>query len=158
MGLTQKGRGFLRLLSDDEIRKIHYGTLNILEEQGVKFLLPEARQIFADAGLEVSKEGVVRFPSYVVEDAIKKAPSRFTRYPLHPSYPEVDMGSDSLYIMPGSTPRYILDLETGKQRLATKPEPLLSMLLTLVLWICDLPIMSLADHMFSKEIGHSGGL
>jgi len=122
MGLTQKGRGFLRLLSDDEIRKIHHGTLNILEEQGVKFLLPEARQIFADAGLEVSKEGVVRFPSYVVEDAIKKAPSRFTRYPLHPSYPEVDMGSDSLYIMPGSTPRYILDLETGKQRLATKQD------------------------------------
>lgn len=122
MGITKQGRGFLKLLSDDEVRQIHYGSLRILEEYGVKFFLPQAQHIFADAGLKVSKYGMVRFPSYIVEDAIKKAPSRFTRYPLHPSYCEVDYGSNNCYITPGSTPRYILDFDTGERRLVTRKD------------------------------------
>jgi len=78
MSLTQKGRGFLKLLSDDELRRIHYATLDILENSGIKFLLPEARQIFADAGLKVDKKGIVRFPPYIVEDAIRKTPFRLS--------------------------------------------------------------------------------
>ena len=50
MGLTQKGRGFLRLLSDDEIRKIHYGTLNILE--GVRKLKDDCEIMVAGSSEE----------------------------------------------------------------------------------------------------------
>lgn len=117
--LTKKSNGFLKLLSDDELRKIHYGALRILEEGGVKFLLPEALDIFHQGGCKVEKDGIIKFPTYIVEDAIKKAPPRFSRYPLHPSYKTVDYGSDNCYMAPGSTARYILDLDTGEKRLAT---------------------------------------
>ena len=41
----------LRLLSDDELRRIHAATLEVLETTGVKFLCPEAIEVFRQHGL-----------------------------------------------------------------------------------------------------------
>ena len=113
--LTQGKTGFLKLLSEGELRKIHYSTLQVLENTGVRFTLPEAQEVFRATGLTVDKSGVVYFPPYIVEDAIKKTPSTFTRYPLHSSYEKIVMGSDKLYLGPGSSPLWILDID-GKRR------------------------------------------
>lgn len=106
----------LRVLEDEELGKIHEKTLDVLENCGVKFSLPEALSIFREAGLKVNGDGIVRFPSWVIEDAIKKTPHSFRRYPLHPESRVVELGGEELYFSSGSTPVYILDALTGNIR------------------------------------------
>jgi trimethylamine--corrinoid protein Co-methyltransferase len=109
----------LKVLEDEELKRIHERTLDVLENCGVKFSLPEALNIFREAELKVDGDGIVRFPSWVVEDAIKKTPERFTRKPLHPAAKSVELGGEELYFSSGSTPIYVLDASTGKLREAS---------------------------------------
>jgi trimethylamine--corrinoid protein Co-methyltransferase len=63
------------VFSDDEIASIHNTALRVLEELGVKVLLPEARQEFAKAGALVDEETLmVRIGREIVENALKTAP------------------------------------------------------------------------------------
>ena len=108
----------LKLLSDDHIRRIHYATLDIMENVGVKFSLPEAQAVFRDAGLDVDDSGVVSFRPDVVEEAIRRTPPRFTRYPIADTARPVEMGDGGFHMSPGSTVLRVLDLESGKKRAA----------------------------------------
>lgn len=65
----------MRVLSDEQIREIHFATLEVLERVGVKIAHPEALEVLAGAGARVDGERVY-FPPWVVEDAIRKAPHR----------------------------------------------------------------------------------
>jgi len=67
----------LRILTDDEIREIHLSTLEVLEQTGVWVEDEEARTTFAAGGAVVDGvTGVVRLPPYLVEEALRSAPSR----------------------------------------------------------------------------------
>jgi len=60
----------LRVFSDDHIEAMHRTALRILEELGMRVLLPEARRILAAAGATVDEESrMVRFDRGLVEDA-----------------------------------------------------------------------------------------
>jgi trimethylamine--corrinoid protein Co-methyltransferase len=109
----------LQLLTDEELERIHSASLTILEENGIQFTLPEARNIFQEAGLKVDPQGVVRFPSWAVEEALRRTPPRFTRHPLHPSYPPVEYGAGGLSFTSSSTPLYVLDSGSRRLRAAT---------------------------------------
>lgn len=110
---------YLKLLSDDEVRRIHYATLDLLENVGVKFTLPEAQAIFREAGLRVDPDGVVHFEPGLVEECIRKAPARFTRHPLSSTAQPVKMGDGTFHMSPGSTVLNVLDLDSGKKRPGT---------------------------------------
>jgi trimethylamine--corrinoid protein Co-methyltransferase len=109
----------LQLLTDEDLELIHEASLAILEETGIQFTLQEAQNIFRDAGLKVDQEGVVRFPAWAVEKALHNTPPRFTRYPLHPSYPAVEYGAGGLSFTSSSTPLYVLDSGSRRLRAAT---------------------------------------
>jgi len=67
----------LRILSDDELHEIHLATLDVLEHTGVWVEDDEALRTFASGGADVDRErGVVRLPPYLVEEAVRAAPSR----------------------------------------------------------------------------------
>ena len=104
-------RSALRVLSDEELKRIHTDTLEILETTGVKFLCEEALSVFAEHGLPVGDDSVVFFPPEVVERCIASAPSAFTRHPLDPKHPTVRWGGGDCYIGTGSTVAYIVDLD-----------------------------------------------
>jgi trimethylamine--corrinoid protein Co-methyltransferase len=106
-------------LGQEELRRIHDATLGILEHSGVRFTSQEAQRIFRDSGMQVDSDGVVLFPPWRVEEAIRKVPRRFTREPLHPSYPLVEYGNHGLSFTSGSTVLYVLDAESHKPRAAT---------------------------------------
>jgi trimethylamine--corrinoid protein Co-methyltransferase len=106
-------------LSEEELRRVHAASLRILEQGGIQFTLPEAQAVFRQAGLEVDREGVVRFPAGVVEEAVRKTPRRFTREALHPSYPPVLYGAGELSFTSSSTPLYVLDRGSTRLRPAT---------------------------------------
>lgn len=65
----------LRVINDDQIAQIHMATLEVLERTGVKMTHPRGLELLSGAGARVDGDRV-RIPAWMVEDAIRKAPSR----------------------------------------------------------------------------------
>ncbi len=66
----------LKMFSEAELFDIHCATLEVLFKTGIKVDSAEAREILGDGGCIVdTKTNMVKFPAYVVEDAIRSAPS-----------------------------------------------------------------------------------
>lgn len=82
-------RGRYELLSGADIDRIHEETLRVLMDPGILVNHEGARKVFGDAGCEVDERTkVVRIPGHLVEEAIAKAPERFT---LHSRNGEFDL-------------------------------------------------------------------
>jgi trimethylamine--corrinoid protein Co-methyltransferase len=65
----------LRVFSDDQVEAIHANALRILEEIGMRVLLPEGRARFRAAGATVDEESqMVRLDRGLVEQALATAP------------------------------------------------------------------------------------
>ncbi len=65
----------LRVINDDQIAQIHMATLEVLERTGVKMTHPRGVELLEGAGARVEGNRV-RIPSWMVENAIRQAPSR----------------------------------------------------------------------------------
>jgi len=107
----------IRILDDEDINKINQTALNILEEVGVVFPSQKALKIFADAGANVDfDKKLVKIPSHLVADYLKKAPRRYT---LAGRRPELDAkigeGNGTYFYSSGEAPS-IVDFETGQRR------------------------------------------
>ena len=78
MGMTTDELYFkprLQVVNDAQIAQIHEATLDVLQRTGVKITHPRALEILAGAGAMVIGDRV-KIPGWLVEDAIRKAPSR----------------------------------------------------------------------------------
>lgn len=69
-----------RVLSDKQIEELHLASLQILERTGVAFESPEAIQLLADAGADVSNPDRIKIPPHLVEQALHQAPKTVTIY------------------------------------------------------------------------------
>ena len=69
-----------RLLTEAQLKRLHNATLELLETVGVRVQHEDARRMLADAGCRLDEKGMVRIPNWLVEDAIRSAPSRITIY------------------------------------------------------------------------------
>ncbi|MEM6729762.1 MAG: trimethylamine methyltransferase family protein, partial [Pseudomonadota bacterium] len=87
-------------VSADELAAIHRTALRILEELGMRVLLPEARDILAQAGARVSGD-MVFLGADLVEDALAKAPRAFKLRGGTPGR-DLDMRLGSLTFQPGA--------------------------------------------------------
>jgi trimethylamine--corrinoid protein Co-methyltransferase len=65
----------LQVINDQQIEQIHMATLEVLERTGIKLTHPKALELLSGAGARVDGDRV-RIPSWMVEDAIRKAPKR----------------------------------------------------------------------------------
>lgn len=65
----------LRVINDAQIKQLHMASLEVLERVGIKLTHPKALDLLSSAGARVQKDRV-RIPSWMVEDAIRKAPNR----------------------------------------------------------------------------------
>ncbi|MGD2187935.1 MAG: trimethylamine methyltransferase family protein [Desulfobacterales bacterium] len=73
---TTAGFG-LAAFSRDELDSIHYATLQILQDTGIKVLSDNALEIFHGGGCEIERfegYGIVKIPSFVVEECAFWAP------------------------------------------------------------------------------------
>lgn len=69
----------MQLISDDALARIHQTSLTILEEIGLDFLSPQAREIAVAAGAIAGPEPErLRFDRALVMDMVTRAPSQFT--------------------------------------------------------------------------------
>jgi trimethylamine--corrinoid protein Co-methyltransferase len=77
-GLLMNGGMWLTVFTDDELEIIHQSTMEVLKDTGVAIYSKEARDRFKSAGCKIVDDLVVKIPPYVVEDAIRLAPSKLT--------------------------------------------------------------------------------
>lgn len=110
--------GQLKLLSDDDIRAVHYAVLEVLEEVGVRVDHRPALALFADHGCRVDFDRhIVQIPEHILRRALATAPSRFTLYGKIPEH-DVRVDTDNIYTIGGSSALDVLDLD-GIRRKAT---------------------------------------
>ena len=109
----------LNVLSGDEVDEIHQTSLRILEETGVVFQQDGALTLLHRNGAQVDfRKSVVKFPSGLVEDLIKKVPRVYTLY-CRDSKKRIDIAKGAVHFQIGDYAGYILDYRTGERRKAT---------------------------------------
>lgn len=110
--------GQYKVLSDDQIQDVHWATLRILEEVGIKVEHKPALEVFCDNGCEVNfNKKNVKIPEHVLKKALQAAPSRFTLYGRKPEF-DVYVDTQNVYTIGGSSALFVLDLD-GERHPAT---------------------------------------
>ena len=106
----------VKVFSDEDAGRIHVLSLNLLEDLGVKVFSEKALKTLENAGAYVEYEKrTAKIPSYIVEEALRKAPKAVT---LHSRNPKHHLNLDGVHVY-GATDgagTNVIDLETGKRR------------------------------------------
>ncbi len=105
----------VRLYTDDRIEQIHQTALRVLEELGVKILLPAARTLLRDSGVDVDEVSMMaRFDRGIVEEAIASAPASFRMIGADEAASPIWGGRSVTWCSVGGAP-HIADLDHGKR-------------------------------------------
>jgi trimethylamine--corrinoid protein Co-methyltransferase len=118
----QSGGLGLKLFTDQDLEQIHLATLEVLEKTGLRFDDQKALDVLAGGGARVDKTTrIVKIPPYVVEDAIRSAPSKLV---LAGRTPERDfvMESNRVGFTNFGEGVFIIDPYTGEYRETTKAD------------------------------------
>ena len=76
-GKRQSGGLGLKLFSDEELEEIHLATIEVLEKTGLLFDDDEALEVLDGGGAIIDKKNrIAKLPPFLVEDAIRSAPSK----------------------------------------------------------------------------------
>ncbi|MCP4753991.1 MAG: hypothetical protein GY866_24165 [Proteobacteria bacterium] len=109
----------LKILDEQEIKKIDQGSLEILDEVGMHVDVKRMRRMLADVGCRVDeKEKRVRFRPDFVSEQVKKAPRKFTLGGADPKV-QWEISPDTQVFGGLGTLINIYDLETGQYRQTT---------------------------------------
>jgi trimethylamine--corrinoid protein Co-methyltransferase len=119
----KRSQGFgLSAFSDDELYEIHLATLEVLDKTGLLVESDEALDIFADAGADVDRDKkVVKIPPYVVEDAIRSAPSKIILAGRNPENDRV-LEAGRVHFTNFSEGVEVVDPFSGERRLPVKSD------------------------------------
>ncbi len=107
---------YYRGMSDDQCRIMHRASLDVLERTGVFVNHQPALDLLKKAGCLV-QDNHVRFPSHLVEWALRTAPSRIMLY-NRKGEPVMPLGDRISTYGTGSDCLHILDHRTGERRTA----------------------------------------
>ncbi|PKL57495.1 MAG: Trimethylamine methyltransferase MttB, partial [Methanomicrobiales archaeon HGW-Methanomicrobiales-5] len=110
------------MFSNDELEEIHYATLEVLENVGILVFCDEALEILDGAGADVDKtNNTVRFPQWLVEDAIRSAPRKILLAGRDPKHDMVCEGRRVGFTNFGAGVM-IVDPYTGEMKETTKKD------------------------------------
>ncbi|MFU8794172.1 MAG: trimethylamine methyltransferase family protein [Dethiobacteria bacterium] len=110
----------LSWFSGSQLEEIHSSTIDVLERVGVRVDHDEALSLLKDAGCIV-KDRVARIPGWLVEEAIRLAPSKVNIYSRE-GKPAMSLEKNCTYYGTGSDLPFHLDLESGERRGAVKQD------------------------------------
>ncbi len=104
----------MRVFSDDRIEAMHEASLQVLENLGVKVLLPEARDLFTAGGATLKGEDMVHIGREMVTAALSTAPRSIVG---HAGRRERDvlLEPGSLVFQPGAGAPHATDLVKGRR-------------------------------------------
>ncbi|TJV04746.1 MAG: trimethylamine methyltransferase [Mesorhizobium sp.] len=103
------------IFSDDQVASIHDTALRVLEELGIKVLLPQAREVLARAGALVDLDtDMVRIGRDMVAAALASAPRSIHARGGDPSR-DLTLELGSMTFLAGSGAPNVTDLERGRR-------------------------------------------
>lgn len=109
----------LRILSKEDMQKIHDASLEILKKTGMRIDHQKAREILQEAGARVDNETkIVRFPNKLVENCLKMHPRTVTyggREPIYDFTIKAGIKPTSRATAMGT---FYMDIKTGEYRKA----------------------------------------
>jgi trimethylamine--corrinoid protein Co-methyltransferase len=105
----------IALLNADQVEHLHDSALKLLGREGIRVLLPEARDVLREAGALVDDTSeMVRFDADMVAHSVASAPSSFELIGRSPER-TVTLGGRHLATIPVSSPPAVSDLDGGKR-------------------------------------------
>ena len=104
-----------RLLSRSQIQELHRATLEVLATVGVRVHHAEARDMLQAAGSRIKEGDIVQIPDFLVEEAIRSAPSHVAIYDRQGKQAML-LGDRRSYYGLGTDLLQTCDLETGELR------------------------------------------
>jgi len=111
-----------QILSDEDLDRIHWGTLHILEKVGVQVDSPACRKLLKDNGCEVDeKTRIAKIPSNLVEEALVKKKAAITLAGRNPKY-DAKLDLNHVHMCANGNGAVAVDLETGERRGSTKKD------------------------------------
>lgn len=111
--IKQEGLRF-KVLSEDQVKQVHYSTLDVLSRTGVRIECEEALHLLKDAGCYV--EGyLVKLPPYLVQWAIDVCPEQVLLYDRLGN-PKLSLRGYNTHFGLGPTLLNMIDPQTGKRR------------------------------------------
>ena len=121
-GKRQSGGLSLNVFTREELDDIHFATLEVLEQTGLLIDNDEALEIFHGAGARVDKQKrIVKIPPFIVEDAIRSAPSKLFLAGRNPKNDFIMEGNRVGFTNFGEGV-FIIDPYTGEHRETTKAD------------------------------------
>jgi len=110
-------RPSLRLITDEGLQKIHEQSLEILEKVGMNIMHKRALELLGEAGARVEKNSTrVRLPKSLVEECLKKVPSRIVYGARVPEQDLVAEPGGDFHTRPMTGGEGYIDLETREWR------------------------------------------
>jgi trimethylamine--corrinoid protein Co-methyltransferase len=106
----------LQMLDHAQCEQIHLASLEILRRTGVRVHADEALALLKDAGAHVSDGDLVKMPAWLVEWALRQAPSRVGLCARGTDQVVVPLEGRQVNFGPGSDCPNYLDPRTGERR------------------------------------------
>lgn len=152
-GKRQSGGFSLNVFTDDETYDIHLATLEVLEKTGVFVDDQEAREVFDGDGAFVDpKSKMVKIPPYLVEDAIRSAPSKLFLAGRNPKN-DIVLESNRVGFTNFGEGIKVVDPYTGELRDTTKADVAASARLVDYLSDVDVYERAIGAHDVPQETG-----
>jgi len=112
----------LNILTDDDVKEIHRGTLEVLDQTGVFVEDEKALDCFESGGARVDRKSkMVRIPPRLVEEAIRSAPSKVILAGRDPKH-DLLLEGRRVHFTNFSEGVKVNDLQTGKTRAPVKKD------------------------------------
>lgn len=103
----------VNMVSADELESIHQASLRVLQEIGMDFTLPEARNLLKKAGAAIDGERV-RFDRAMIETFMQGVPSSFTLHSRNPAN-AIEIGGNVMNFGTVASPPNCSDMEGGRR-------------------------------------------
>ena len=104
----------MKVFTDDRIEAMHEAALSVLEDLGIKVLLPEARDLFLKGGATLKADDMIHIGRDMVEAAVASAPKSIHCKGAVPDR-DVTMELGSLIFQPGAGAPHATDLTRGRR-------------------------------------------
>lgn len=105
---------YREVFSKEQVEQIHEASLHILETVGVHFTYQPALDVLAKGGAKIEGQ-TAYFSRKMVEEQIKKAPSKFTLHARNPKN-SLTIDMDNIVFTPGYGAPFVTDLDQGRRK------------------------------------------
>ena len=117
-----RGKVAFHMFQKEDLNSLHWGTLDVLENAGIKVFSKECLKLLEDAGCTVDyKTSGVKIPGNLVEEAIRRAKKNITLCARNPKY-DVVLDGRRTYCTTDGNGTSVMDFETGKRRMSTSAD------------------------------------